>query len=244
MPNGIKALLFDLDDTLLINDMDAFSSVYFRALGKKLEKVCPPDLLIKSVQLGTRAMLRNDGTNGTNAEVFSACFFQRVKLAPETLMPIFDDFYEHDFDALRVITRPDPAAIQVVHRACALGYQVAIATQPLFPLVAIEARLRWAGVGPERFAYDAIATYDTFSACKPHPVYFSQLLEKIGRQPPNECLMIGDSIESDMPASRYGIKTLLVDRGQRVSSREIACDASGTLGDLLRMMDSGGIDEL
>ena len=239
---GIRALLFDLDDTLLINDMDVFGPVYFRALGEKFAKVCSPSLLVESVQRGTRAMLRNDGTHGTNAEAFAASFFQRVKLPPETLMPIFDDFYAHDFDTLQAITRPDPAAVQVMQRAFALGYQVAIATQPLFPLAAIASRLRWAGVGPERFAYDAIATYDTFSACKPHPVFFSQMLDKLGRQP-NECLMIGDSVQSDMPASQYGIRTFLVDRGQRSASLEVNSDATGTLGDLLHLMDSGGIDE-
>jgi len=183
---GIKALLLDLDGTLLINDMRTFGPHYSQSLTRKFGHLCPPGLFLESIQVATRAMAHNDGSNGTNAEVFWAEFFPRVGRGPEEMMPLFDQFYAHDFELLRKHTAPDPDARALVELVFARGYQVAIATQPMFPMVANLARLRWAGVGADEFQYDYIASYEGMKACKPHPHFFAELLEHLGRAP-EEC---------------------------------------------------------
>jgi len=131
----------------------------------------------------------------------------------------------------------------VVELAFSQGYRVAIATQPLFPRSAILARLRWAGVGAEEFAYAAITSYETMSACKPHSLFFNTLAQRVGCDP-RECLMVGDSIGADMPARRVGCKTFWVDRDPVPRPSAIVWDAAGSLADLYTLMQTGGIHEL
>ena len=237
----VEALLLDLDDTLLINDMEVFGPPYFRALLDRMQHVCSPGIFIEALNEGTRAMWRNDGGERTNAEVFCDEFFSRTGLDPATVMPLFDEFYEKDFDALAEYTAVDPDARILLELASAQGYQLVVATQPIFPLAAIQARLRWAGVG--EFAYDYIATYDTMSACKPNPRFFQAILTRLGRLP-EECLMVGDSLDSDMPASQLGIKTFWVDRGRFEKPSGVIADAQGSLGDLVTLLQTGEIHEL
>ena len=66
----MKAVLFDLDGTLLPMDQDVFNKAYFGALSKKLApRGYEPKSFIDSVWAGVIAMLRNDGKN-TNEQVF------------------------------------------------------------------------------------------------------------------------------------------------------------------------------
>lgn len=242
-PRRIRALLFDLDDTLLINDMEAFGAAYFRALAGKLRPLCPPEVLQPALDEAVRAMFRNDGRGGTNAEVFARIFFPRVGRTPEELMPLINEFYTHDFEALRRYTAPDPAARELLSLAVERGYQLAVATQPVFPRPAILARLRWAGVGAEEFPYAYISSYEQMRACKPHPYYFQTIVTALGRTP-EECLMVGDSVETDLPAGKYGLKTFWVRRDRQEAAEDVICDAQGTLGDLKHLLETGGLDAL
>ena len=143
----ILALLLDLDDTLLINDMSVFMEPYFRALTQRMSPLIPMETFVPALLKGTHAMQANDGTDGTNAEVFEQVFFGQVDADPEAILPAFEAFYRNEFQTLATLTEPDPVASDLVAEARSQGLQVAITTQPLFPLIAIEARLAWAGVG-------------------------------------------------------------------------------------------------
>jgi len=238
----LRALLLDLDDTLLINDMEAFTRAYYPALVAKMSSHIPPALFTEALNAGIAAMWHNDGRDGTNLQVFVREFFARVNRTDTDIMPVFDEFYSLDFESLRVHTRPDPNARRLVTLARAHGYQIAIATQPVFPRSAVLARLRWANVPHREFAYDLVSSYEHMRACKPHPVFFASILERLGRAP-DECLMVGDSIDTDLPARELGIRTFWVDRGQRVGAN-VSADARGTLGDLASLLETGGIHAL
>ena len=142
---AIRALLFDLDDTLLVNDMEAFMPHYYRALLARVGRLCQPTLFLEALQAGVRAMWQNNGAGRTNAEAFAAEFYFRLPCPQSEMQPVLEVFYREDFARLKAHTRVDPAARKLVQLAAARGYQMAIVTQPIFPLVAIEERLRWAG---------------------------------------------------------------------------------------------------
>ena len=58
----IKAILFDLDGTLLKMDQEDFIKAYFGGLAKKLAPYgYDPQALINAVWQGTKAMQANDG---------------------------------------------------------------------------------------------------------------------------------------------------------------------------------------
>jgi FMN phosphatase YigB (HAD superfamily) len=205
----IRAVLFDLDGTLLSNDMDVFLPHYFRLLTARVAHLVPPDGFMTHLMQATRAMLANDG-HTTNEEAFAREFYPRVARSREELEPIFQDFYANDFPALRQYTQPKPEARQVVQQAFDLGYDVAIATNPLFPATAIEQRLEWAGVAS--FPYRLVTTYENSRATKPNLLYFEQILETLGH-PAEAALVVGDE-DMDMVAAHLGCSTFLV-RGPR-----------------------------
>jgi FMN phosphatase YigB (HAD superfamily) len=205
MKDSIKAILFDLDGTLLDNDMDVFLSHYFKMLSARMAHILPPDEFIAHLMRASRAMIANDG-RATNEEVFAAAFYPLAGRPRQEVEAIFMDFYANDFPALRQYTRRKPEARQVVQQALDLGHDVVIATNPLFPATAIEQRLEWAGVAG--FPYRLVTTYENSRACKPNLLYYEQILDSIGHRA-EACLVVGDE-DMDMVAAQLGCVTFLV----------------------------------
>jgi len=201
----LKAILFDLDDTLLGNAMDTFILAYFQALTQHVARLIPPERLISELLRATRAMEANDGNGPTNEEMFAAAFYPALGYEPAALRPIFDQFYAEEFPKLRSLTQRLPEARPLVAWAFERGLQVAIATNPLFPRSPIEQRLEWAGVPVNEFEYALVTTYEDMHATKAHPAYYREILARLGREP-EECLMVGDDWKRDIvPAVAVGI---------------------------------------
>ena len=205
MPMPLRAILFDLDGTLLDSNMEVFLPRYFEQLSARMAHLAPPKTFIAHLLQATEAMLANDG-RATNEEVFAAAFFPFAGRARAELEPTFLDFYAHDFPKLRALTARKPEARPVVQLAFALGYDVAISTNPLFPATAIRQRLEWAGVAD--FPYRVVTAYENSRYCKPNLRYFDAIADQLGRAP-GECLVVGDE-DMDMVAVRSGFPTYLV----------------------------------
>ncbi len=237
MAPPLQAVLFDLDGTLLDNDMDVFLPRYFRAVGAAVSHILPPKEFLAHLLAATQVMLANDG-RGTNEEVFAEVFYPLVGRSRAELAPLFERFYTQDFPALQATTRCRPAARLAVQAAFDLGYRVAIATNPLFPATAMRQRLAWAGV--EDFPYALVTTYENSRACKPNPLYSSQIAETLGC-PSAACLMVGNGPD-DLAAALAGCRTYLVEDGTPVSGRETAPEPTyrGALSDLPRLLTAEG----
>jgi FMN phosphatase YigB (HAD superfamily) len=205
MKDSIQAILFDLDGTLLSNNMDAFLPHYFELLGSRMAHVMPPEPFLAHLMRATRAMIANDG-RATNQEVFAKSFFPVNGHSREEVEPLFRDFYANDFPSLRRYTQRRPRAGHVVQLAFDLGLDVVIATNPVFPAVAVYQRLAWAGV--DDLPYDLVTTYENSRATKPNLLYFEQVLESI-RRPASATLVVGDE-DMDMVAAHLGCRTFLV----------------------------------
>src|SRR5512136_216477 len=113
MSNTLKAILFDLDGTLLDSSMENFLPHYFSRLAARVADIVPPKVFIAHLLEATEVMMANDG-RATNEEVFSAAFYPFAGYTRVELEPIFMDFYERDFPALREFTRRKPEARTVV----------------------------------------------------------------------------------------------------------------------------------
>ena len=240
---GLKALLLDLDDTLLGNSMDTFIPAYFRALTGFVAERVPPDQLIGQLLHATRTMASNDGTGPSNEEVFAAAFYPALGIPREELEPLLEGFYETAFPRLRALTSRRPAAAGVVAWAREQGLQVAIATNPLFPRTAIEQRLEWAGVPVDRWGYELVTTYENSRATKSHPAYYRGILEVLGMRPA-ECLMVGDSWEWDViqPAG-LGIPAYwIADREAAAPEPEVRVVGQGSLQDFFELATSGELE--
>jgi FMN phosphatase YigB (HAD superfamily) len=189
---ALKALLLDLDDTLIDNAMDTFIPAYFQALESFVDSVVDPKVFIQELLKATRAMDRNNGFGPTNEEVFAAAFYPPLGVPREELEPLLGRFYAEAFPRLEPLTKPRPAAPKVVEWAKGRGLQVVIATNPLFPRTAIEQRMAWGGVGVDLFDYELVTCYENSHATKSSPAYFREIVEFLGQRP-GECLMVGDN---------------------------------------------------
>ena len=228
---SIKAVLFDLDGTLLPMDQDTFIKAYLGGMAKKLAPHgYNPDILVKAVYAGMKAMTTNDGSC-TNEEAFWTAFTAILGDHVREDMPIFDDFYKNEFQDVKNICGFLPEAAQTVRKLKEMGYRVALATTPMFPSIATESRIRWAGMEPEDF--EIFTTYENYHYCKPNLNYYREVVAKLGVQP-EECLMVGNDVGEDMVTEELGMKVFLMpaDLINRVE-KDITKYPQGNFEDLL-----------
>ena len=96
---AIKAVLFDLDGTLLPMDQRAFFREYFKLLTAKLAPIGydDPKAFVKAMWQGVDKVCNNDGKR-KNCEVFweffSSVYGEKVK----EHIPVIDQFYFEEFD--------------------------------------------------------------------------------------------------------------------------------------------------
>lgn len=205
---AIKVVLFDLDGTLLPMDQDLFVKAYFGRLAKKLaQRGYEPNQLIDTVWKGTAAMVKNDGKQ-TNEDAFWKLFagvYGEEKAKAD--YGCFEEFYAQDFDGVQSSCGFNPAAAKTVRAFKEKGYRVALATNPIFPAIATEKRMAWAGLDKEDF--ELYTTYENSRFCKPNLKYYEYILEALGVLG-EECLMIGNDVGEDMVASKLGMKVFLL----------------------------------
>lgn len=203
----VKAVLFDLDGTLLPMVQEKFIEGYMGSMAKKLAPYgYEPKKLGEGMWAGLASMVKNDGS-ALNEEVFWTTFCTVLGKNARKDEPIFEDFYKNEFQSVKNACGYNAKAREVVDYIKKKGIPVILATNPLFPAIATESRMRWAGLAPEDFKL--YTTYENSTYCKPNPKYYLEILEKIGLKP-EECLMVGNDVGEDMVAETLGMKVFLL----------------------------------
>jgi len=197
----IEALLLDLDGTLLDNDIQAFLQVYLGRISRAMAPWVAPDVLVPQLLRSTSVMLANQDPERTLRETFAGDFYPALGTTEDALLARFEDFYRDEFPKLQAQTARRPAAAVLVQAALASGLRLAVATNPLFPRIAIDHRLTWAGVPSDRFAYDVITSYETFHSAKPQLAYYAEILGHLGVAA-SRAAMVGDSPSDDLAPAR------------------------------------------
>lgn len=193
-----KAILFDMDGTLLPMDQNVFMKHYFGEMAKVLAPLgLAPEAVAPTIWAGTKAMMKNTGET-TNDEVFWQVFTQVSGLDAAPFRPVTDAFYSNQFHRARAATAENPLAVEAVRVAREKAEKVVLATNPLFPMVGQKSRMGWVGLKPEDF--DLVTSYETDRYCKPNPAYFRDVCRRIGVEP-DQCVMIGNDETEDMAAA-------------------------------------------
>ena len=203
----IKTVMFDLDGTLLPMDQDQFTKYYFGLLAKKLAPYgYNAEQLVSGIWAGTAAMVQNDGSC-TNEEAFwkKFCALMGEKVLEDK--PLFEEFYRVEFQGARASCGFAPQAAGLVKKLKVAGYRVLLATNPIFPAIATENRIRWAGLEPEDF--ELYTTYENACRCKPNPDYYRDILSSM-KLDPTECLMVGNDATEDTAAELAGMQVFLL----------------------------------
>lgn len=205
----ISAILFDLDGSLLPMDQEQFMKAYLGGLGTKLAPYgYDPRALVKAIWNGTSAMIQNNGS-ATNETVFWESFTAELGPQVREHQPVFEDFYRNEFQQVRGACGFDPLAAETTQALRAMGLRLVLATNPLFPAIATESRIRWAGLEPGDF--ELYTTYENASFCKPNLDYYRQILTKL-QLDPAQCVMVGNDVDEDMIAKELGMRVFLLPR--------------------------------
>lgn len=203
-------LLLDLDDTLLSNDIQVFLPAYLQALSKYLSKFVDPSRLVDQLLAATKEMVENNQPDRTLEDVFDASFYPAIGISKAKIQDKIEDFYKTVFPTLQPLTSPRKEAVQLVDMAKKHGWQIVIATNPIFPRSAILERLKWADLPTAKYHFDLIPSYEEFHFAKPNPAFFSELLSHLGC-PSGPTLMVGNDYFLDIaPAKQIGLPTYLV----------------------------------
>lgn len=203
----IKAILFDLDGTLLPMDLDVFLEDYLRRFTIFMAPAGhTPESFRQAVFAGTAAMVKNDGSR-TNADAFWESYFNLFGKESTQDMELLEDYYHKDFQNVRHVCGFDPRAAETIRQLKSMGYRLILATNPLFPATATHSRVRWIGLEPEDF--ELITTFENSCFAKPNPQYYLEILDKQGLKP-EECVMVGNDVAEDMVARHAGLKVFLM----------------------------------
>ena len=230
----INTILFDLDGTLLPMDQEKFVNVYFKMLAAKLVPYgYEPQQLINAILAGIEAMIKNDGSQ-LNEDAFWKRFVDIYGDKVLADKPVFEDFYKNEFQDARLFCGFNPKAAETVRLLKDKGYRVVLATNPLFPSIATESRIRWAGLEPSEF--DLYTTYENTSYCKPNLDYYRDILKRIDCRP-EECLMVGNDVGEDMVVEALGMQAfLLTDCLINTQKKDITAYPHGSFEQLLSML--------
>lgn len=203
-----KTILLDLDGTLLPMEIEVFLKTYFKLLTEEFAGIFEAEKLIKNLIIATDKMIENNGEK-TNKEVFVENFFalMGVNNEKEKIMKRFDRFYLEKFPLLRDSAGFSDLPARLVKKLKEKGYQLVLATNPLFPEEALVERVRWVDIDPE--AFSLITHYENMHYCKPNINYYWEIVDKLRLEPGN-CIMIGNDVQEDLIAGKLGMKTYLV----------------------------------
>jgi FMN phosphatase YigB (HAD superfamily) len=203
----LRAILFDLDNTLILFDEARFYQEYFRSIETLFAALMPGDTFRKRLITATHALLQNNGEM-TNVEYFLKAFNEQSANLRDKLWKRFLHFYETEYDKLKVNVRLPDDLHETFNKIVRTGLKLVLATNPIFPFNVQIKRLAWAGLDHSHF--DLVTHIENMSFCKPRIEYYLEICRKID-EPPEACLMVGNDPINDMVAARAGLKTYLTD---------------------------------
>lgn len=192
----IKAVLFDLDGTLLPLDQPAFTKRYVERLVEHFAlNGYEPKKFLAVLLGGMRAMVGNDGS-ATNEETFWRCCVEHYGKKVLQDKAVFEDYYRESYLHLREETCGyTDRSVPLVHSLREKGILVALATSPVFPAFATAERMGWVGLVPSDF--DHVTTFENSHYGKPNPAYYREVAQYLGVKP-EECVMVGNDTKDDM----------------------------------------------
>lgn len=207
--NTIKAILFDLDGTLLRANMREFIAQYIHKLSSYCVDLADPEQFKKTLLATIRDLIHIEGDGSmTNEQRVHSKLHRELAIPESVVRESLSLLRQNDLEGLKSFIHPIPLAQKIVNDCRKTGIPMVLATNPVFPKFMIQARMRWAGLKEDSFDY--LTSYENSHYCKPHAGYFQAISDQLGISPKN-CLMVGNDLSHDLAAVATGMKTFLVD---------------------------------
>lgn len=201
----VSHLLVDLDGTLLGN----------RNIPLSIDFVTHAIKILKPYggwRKAARALFAVQGQFGkpskdvTNDHRVVGAFAKKLTITLEESRKILKEGVSVIFPSLERYFYPVPGSKDFLDWAKE-RFPLTLATNPVWPQEIIEMRVKWAGIDPKIFSY--ITSVTQMHACKPHQEYYEEILEQRNLKA-SECLLIGDNVKMDLPATKAGIRVFIV----------------------------------
>ena len=228
-PARFTTLLLDMDGTLLDVEMRCFLEAFFPLAAARFGEPAQTPRIAEALAAAAQAMAAARDGARTVDHVFLESFGAAVGRTTAAVRTAFSAFYRDEFERLSRLVRPLPGARAFVDAALERGYELVLATNPVFFLEPIRARVRWAGLADVPFTL--VTGAELMFWTKPHAGYYRQILALTGRRP-HQCLMVGDDPRMDMAAKEAEIATWLATRAGDAPRKAPLADQRGTLGEL------------
>ena len=201
----IEAVLLDLDNTMVLYDETAYVEQYFERLIPWFSDLFSEKELTERVMTATRGLRENSG-RVNNREFFLDRFDADGAAGREQVWERFMGFYAEGYPGIQVTASAPSGLQEVLSRLSRSNLKMVLASNPVFPLIAQETRMGWAGIVPSYF--DLFTHIENMFFVKPHVGYYRQICDML-RVHPASCLMVGNDPVADMEARRVGLKTYL-----------------------------------
>ena len=197
----IKAVLLDMDNTLLHNPDARFAGAFRRLFDQFFRDEFAIDGSIDALRAGFANMGRDLVNCPSNAQALVDCLAHWLPLAPDDADQALRRFYAEVYGELQPLVSPVDGAAALIENLLEQGLLVAVATNPLYPESAILQRLAWAGLGGLIGEFAIITHSENMHFAKPQPEYMAEVVARVGIEP-DEALMVGDSAVNDMQSAR------------------------------------------
>jgi len=201
----LKAVLFDLDNTLIFFDEVAFFRKYLDRISRVFDDIMDFKVFRDRIISSTQAILENDG-EASNADYFMNVFSEGFEDRRDELWKRFLDFYATEFDQFKKLAKRVEGVTDIFRQLQNKNLKLVIASNPFWPESIQMKRLAWAGL--EDVPFDLVTHIENMTSCKPRLEYYREICQKIDERP-ESCLMVGNDPVNDMIVSKIGMKTFL-----------------------------------
>lgn len=211
----IKAVLLDLDNTLLHNPDEVFATAYLRLVDEYFQARWQFSSLSKYLLQTIGAMAGQRDMQRTNIEVALEIISVATGHQRDEIDSEFANFYMNAYPQLRKCTEPlGKITQQLVEKIQAQKYAMIIATNPIYPAEAVRQRLEWSGLSNDFEDYALVTHAENMHFVKPSPAYYAEIVARVGVEP-DEAIMVGDNLKNDiLPAQQVGLHTYHIRSGQ------------------------------
>ena len=193
-----------------------------------------PARATRALHHAVAAMFANTDADKTLECILLEVLQSELALSPGAYAASLERFYRNDLDSLQHLVAGHPLSPRLVEASLERGWQVVLATNPIFPRAVIDARIAWGAL--DGGAFHHVTDYETAHFCKPNPSFFAEILDRL-QIPAAACLMIGNDTLHDLAACQVGMQTcLLTPWSIHRPGAHFTADWQGSHEDLLAMI--------
>lgn len=197
----IKAVLLDLDNTLIFNDDREATRAFLQGMESFGQRYFGIDSFGLVYRDALRQMRARSNGRQSNMERLCANIAVQTRYDAEAIADGLTTFYAEEYPRLQSLVSPRDGAAELIQALSEAGYTLVLTTNPIYPLEAVINRLKWGQLGDMMLFFHSITHGDNMHYAKPDPAYYAEVIARVGVEP-DEVIVIGDRIDNDIAPAR------------------------------------------